>query len=80
MNEIFIKKVRNNNDVMIKCCCASCQHRLIRADGERVCANMLLVVEQKYTSQRWLLREGLQNAGMGGGMIRHRVRKEVVIY
>jgi hypothetical protein len=38
------------------------------------------VVEQKFTCQRWLLREGLQNAGMGGGMIRHRVRKEVVIY
>ena len=44
---IKITSVRNAYGCKIKKCCASCQHKCINGDGTRVCAKMMLKVEQK---------------------------------
>ena len=74
-----ITSVLNAHSVKVKRCCASCQHRCIELDGTRVCALMMLKVQQKFKCKRWQMSDGLKNAGKGGGVVRDRETKEVVL-
>ena len=80
MIKLRITSVRNAYGVKVKKCCASCQHKCIESDGTRVCASMMLVVQQRFRCKQWLMSEAMQNAGKGGGVVRDRETKEVVIF
>jgi len=72
-----ILRVKNDCDVKVKRCCASCQHKCIDINAIRVCASMMLKVEQKFKCNRWQMSEGLNNAGKSGGKVK---RKEYLLF
>ena len=76
---IRITSVRNAHGVKVKRCCASCQHKCIETDGTRVCAQMMIKVEQKFKCKQWQMSDGLKNAGKSGGVVRLKETKEIVI-
>ena len=76
---IRITSVRNAHGVKVKRCCASCQHKCIESDGTRVCAQMMIKVEQKFKCKQWQMSDGLKNAGKGGGVVRLIGTTEVII-
>jgi hypothetical protein len=76
---IRITSVRNAHGVKVKRCCASCQHKCIESDGTRVCAQMMIKVEQKFKCKQWQMSDGMKNAGKGGGVVRLIGTTEVII-
>ena len=58
---------------------ALCQHKCIETDGTRVCAQMMIKVEQRFKCKQWLMRDGLKNAGKGGGVVRLKGTTEIII-
>ena len=76
---IRITSVRNAHGVKVKRCCASCQHKCIEADGTRVCALKMMMVEQKFKCKQWQMSDGMKNAGKGGGVVRLKGTTEVII-
>ena len=79
MEKIRITSVRNAHGVKVKRCCASCQHKCVEADGTRVCALKMMVVEQKFKCKQWQMSDGMKNAGKGGGVVRLKGTTEIVI-
>ena len=79
MNNMKITSVRNAYGVKVKRCCASCQHKCIEKDGTRVCAQMMIKVEQKFKCKQWQMSDGMKNAGKGGGVVRLIGTTEVII-
>ena len=78
--EFRITSVRNAHGVKVKRCCASCQHKCIETDGTRVCAQMMIKVEQRFKCKQWLMSDGLKNAGMqNGGVVRLNGTTEIII-
>lgn len=51
--------------VMVKQCCASCQHREILEDGTRLCKQMQLYVKRKYVCSKWKKSKRFKNGPMG---------------
>ncbi len=80
MEKIRITSVRNAHGVKVKRCCASCQHKCVEADGTRVCALKMMVVEQKFKCKQWQMSDGMKNAGKGGGVVRLIGTQEVIIH
>ena len=77
---IRITSVRNAHGVKVKRCCASCGHKCIETDGTRVCAQMMLKVEQKFKCKQWEMSDGLKNAGLQtGGVVRLKGTTEEII-
>ena len=76
---IRITSVRNAHGVKVKRCCASCQHKCIESDGTRVCAQMLIKVEQMFKCKQWQMSDGMKNAVKGGGVVRLKGTTEVII-
>ena len=74
-----MKMVFNAYYVKVKNICASCQHRGVKKDGTRVCALMMLKVQQMFKCRQWQMSDGLRNAGKGDGVVRLRETKEIVI-
>ena len=70
---------KNAHGVKVKRCCASCQHKCIEKDGSRVCAQMMIKVEQKFKCKQWQMSDGMKNAGKGGGVVRLIGTTEVII-
>ena len=79
MKKRVLSSVTNRYGVRVKRCCASCQHRCILKDGSRLCANAMVIVEQKFECSRWRMGDGLKNAGMGGGVVRLKGTTEILI-
>ena len=79
MEKMIIRSVRNAHGCKIKKCCASCQHKCIKNDGTRFCALKMMVVEQKFKCKKWQMSDGMNNAGKGGGVVRDKETKEIVI-
>ena len=63
MEKVIIRSVRNAHGVKVKRCCASCQHKCIDKDGNRVCAQMMIIVEQKFRCKQWQMSDSMKNAG-----------------
>ena len=61
--------MKNKNEIEIKACCASCQHRVINNDG-RVCSQIHELVESGHVCSMWKMHRQLQNAGNGGGLVK----------
>ena len=79
MEKMIIRSVRNEHGVKVKRCCASCLHKEITNEGARVCALMVLKVEQKFKCKQWQMSDGLKNAGKGGGVVKDKDTKEIII-
>ena len=77
--EIVITSVKNAYGVKVKRFCASCGHKCIEKDGTRVCAQMMIKVQQKFKCKQWQMKDGLKNAGKGGGVVRLKDTTEIVI-
>ena len=74
-----IISVRNAHGIKVKRCCASCQHKCIETDGTRVCAQMMIMVGQKFRCKQWQMADGLKNAGKGDGVVRLKETQIVMI-
>lgn len=70
---------KNAYDVKVKRCCASCQHKCIDKDGNRICAQMMIIVEQKFRCKQWQMSDGLKKAGKGGGVVCLKDTTEIII-
>ena len=77
---MIVRSVRNAHGVKVKRCCASCQHKCIESDGTRVCALMMLKVQQRFKCKKWQMSDGMKNAGKGGGVVRLIGTQEIVIH
>lgn len=60
----------NMYHICVRKWCASCQHKEVDNDGNRICKKMLLKVAQQFVCSKWQMSDGLQNAGMSGGVIK----------
>ena len=60
---------RNKYFVPIKKCCASCAHCQPESEKLRICDKGEGIVSPKSFCLKWEMKEGLQNAGKGGGKI-----------
>ena len=76
---VKITSVRNAYDIKVKRCCASCQHKCVDKDGNRVCAQMMIIVEQKFRCKQWQMSDSMKNAGKGGGVVRLKDTTEIII-
>ena len=65
-----MEKVTNRYHICVKKWCASCQHKEVDNDGTRVCQLMQLKVAPAFVCPRWQMSDGLQNAGMSGGVVK----------
>jgi len=79
MDKIRIVSVRNSYGVKVKKCCASCQHKYIDFEGTRICALKMMMVEQKFKCKQWQMSDGMNNAGMGSGVVRDKDTKETIL-
>ena len=80
MEKIFIKSIRNAHGCKVKKFCGSCQYKCIESDGTRVCAAMMIKVEQRFRCKKWQMSDGLKNAGKSGGVVRLIETQEVIIH
>ena len=70
----------NAYHISVKKMCASCAHKDIQNDGERVCKKMQLKVRQQFVCCHWQMSDGLKNAGLqNGGVVRLRGTQEIII-
>ena len=76
---VRITSVRNAHGCKIKKCCASCQHKCIENDGIRVCALMMLKVQQKFRCKQWQMSDGMKNVGKRGGVVRLKGTTKIII-
>ena len=60
----------NMYHVRVKKWCASCRHKEVDNEGNRICAGMQLKVPQDLVCQKWQMSDGLKNAGMSGGVVK----------
>ena len=72
-------RTKNLYGIVIKCCCASCEHKVIDYEGERTCQLMGLRVQQRFTCSKWQISCGMSKAGSGQGIVRHIITKEIII-
>ena len=77
--EIRITSVRNAHGNKVKKFCGSCQYKCIESDGTRICAAMMIKVEQRFRCKKWQMSDGLKNAGKSGGVVRLIGTTEIVI-
>ena len=76
-----MKTFRNKFGIEINICCASCQFKDYHNKlGERVCSLTGAQVDGRAVCEDWHLRQGLENAGAGGGTVKsYQHLKEVFI-
>ena len=66
------KSMLNQHGIVIKKCCASCQHKGIENDGTRICQLMQLKVQQKFKCPKWQPAESFAQAGSSKGKVKRR--------
>ena len=79
MEKTRLTSVRNAYGIKVKRCCASCQHKCILIDGTRYCALMMMAVDQKSKGKDWQMSDGWRRAGTGGGEVREKETKEIIL-
>lgn len=72
------ESVRNTFGVTVKVGCMSCQHRNVIL-GVRFCCLTGQQVSGNSICDQWQLSDGLQNAGLGTGVVRRRGTKEIIL-
>ena len=56
---------------------ASCLYKTVDNEGVRICEEMQLKVEQQFVCKKWVMSDGLKNAGRSGGKLKV-IRKTLV--
>ena len=72
------ERVRNTRGTWINKGCMSCRFRII-IQGKRLCVITKRGKNSVDVCDRWELSDGLKNAGLGSGKVKHRVTKEVIL-
>ena len=65
--------------VRVRKCCGSCQCKEVLDDGTRICTKHDEVVGNRDKCKLWVMSDGMKNAGRGGGVVRERDTKEIII-
>ena len=62
---------RNNYGILIVKCCASCVNAHSKGDDKRYCSlGGRAHNSDYYCGKHWVMKEGLKNAGKGGGKVK----------
>lgn len=65
-----METVVNKHRIEVRRWCASCEYKEVENDGTRVCSNVQLKVSKAFVCPKWQMSDGLQNAGMSGGVVK----------
>ena len=65
-----METVVNRNHIEVNKWCGSCQHKDVDNEGIRICQLMQLKVAQAFVCPKWQMSDGLNNAGMSGGVVK----------
>lgn len=72
--------IRNEHGCTIAKCCASCGFKkFLKKDAARICVDGNGLVRPKDVCPRWVLRDGLENAGVGGGRVKKKSYLDLVV-
>ena len=63
--------------IKVRKMCASCLYKTVDNEGVRICEEMQLKVEQQFVCKKWVMSDGLKNAGRSGGKLKV-IRKTLV--
>ena len=80
-----MKKKNKNQEVTnlyhIQICkiCASCAHKTVNERGKRFCEKLKKVVGQQDVCSQWEMSASLHKAGIGGGVVRLKGTREIII-
>ena len=53
----------NRYHIRVRKWCASCEHKEVDKEGNRICTGMQLKVPKDFVCPKWHLSDGLNNAG-----------------
>ncbi len=70
----------NQRHIKIKRCCASCQLKCYLEDYTRVCTLSDQKVKATNRCEKWVMSDGLRNAGRGSGKVKDFLTKEVILH
>lgn len=73
-----METVINDHHIKVNKMCASCQHKEVDIEGNRICTKMQLKVAQRFCCKQWQMGDGMRNAGMSGGVVKKLT--EVIIH
>lgn len=62
--------VKNNYEIPIKKCCASCKHKVLEKGSIRICKCGEGIVRHDYLCKQWQMSEILLNVGKGDGKVK----------
>ncbi len=71
---------RNEHGIKVKRWCASCLHMEYDKRGNRRCTIWDEKVKGCSRCKKWAMKEGLQIAGIGTGVVRDKETKEVILH
>jgi hypothetical protein len=77
MKKKRIMSQRNKHGIKVRKMCASCHYKTVDNEGVRICEEMQLKVEQQFVCKKWVMSDGLKNAGRSGGKLKV-IRKTLV--
>ena len=78
MEKRRIMSQRNKHGIKVRKMCASClYYKTVDNEGVRICEEMQLKVEQQFVCKKWVMSDGLKNAGRSGGKLKV-IRKTLV--
>ena len=58
-----METVLNRFRIRVRKWCASCEHKEVDKEGNRICTGMQLKVPKDFVCPKWHLSDGLNNAG-----------------
>lgn len=58
-----METVLNRYHIRMRKWCASCEHKEVDKEGNRICTGMQLKVPKDFVCPKWHLSDGLNNAG-----------------
>ena len=71
---------KNEHGCMIVKCCASCGYKaFLKKDDARICVDGNGLIRPRDVCPRWVLREGLENAGIGDGRVKKKSYLDLVV-
>ena len=74
MEKRRIMSQRNRHGIKVRKMCASCLYKTVDNEGVRI---WQLKVEQQFVCKKWVMSDGLKNAGRSGGKLKV-IRKTLV--
>lgn len=74
-----IVQVMNLYHIQVCKICASCENKRVNDRGKRICMKTQKVIGQQDVCPEWEMSKGCQKAGIGGGVVRLKGTKEIII-